>query len=166
MTTTNTILTANQRKAELSFAYLAALSVFAGYSCQRGPEPDQDSVDATIRSGDSMRSQFDVQLKSTSVPARRQDGLHFRLSQKNYNDLILKRQSPLILVVLELPTEDKDWLECTTDHLLLRRCARWMSLRGRTPIETGSKVVVIPDTQRFTETSLEQLMDRARWRTL
>ena len=163
---TDTILTTNQRKAELSFAYLAALSVFAGYTCQRGPEPDQDSVDATIRSGDSMRSQFDVQLKSTSVPDRRQDGLHFRLRQKNYNDLTLKRQSPLILVVLELPTEEKDWLECAAGHLLLRRCAWWMSLRGRAPIDTGSKVLVIPDTQRLNETSLEQLMARARGRTL
>lgn len=166
MRLTNTILTDNQRKAELSFAYLSALSVFAGYTCQRGPEPDRDSIDATIRSGDSMRSQFDVQLKSTSVPDRRQDGLHFRLRQKNYNDLTLKRQSPLILVVLELPAEDTDWLECTYDHLLLRRCAWWISLHGRAPIEAGSKAVVIPDTQRFTETSLEELMDRARGRTL
>ena len=95
-----------------------------------------------------------------------QDGLHFRLRRKNYNDLTLKRQSPLILVVLELPAEDKDWIECTTDHLHLRRCAWWLSLRGGAPTEAGSKTVVIPDTQRFTETSLEQLMNRARGRTL
>ena len=163
---TDTILSTNHRKAELSFAYLAALSAFAGYTCQRGPEPDQDSIDSTIRSGDSMRSQFDVQLKSTSVPMRRQDGLHFRLHRKNYNDLTLKRQSPLILVVLELPTDEKDWLACTADQLLLRRCAWWMSVRGREPIDTDSKVVVIPDAQRLNETSLEHLMDRARRRTL
>ena len=162
----DTFLSTNQRKAELSFAYLAALSVFAGYTCQRGPEPDLDSIDATIRSGDSMRSQFDIQLKSTSVPERRPDGLHFRLHRKNYNDLTLKRQSPLILVVLELPVEEKEWLECTAEHLLVRRCAWWMSLRGRSPIATGSKVVVIPHAQRLHETSLEQLMDRARGRTL
>lgn len=162
----DTILSANQRKAELSFAYLAALSAFAGYTCQRGPEPDLDSIDATIRSGDSMRSQFDVQLKATSVPDRRQDGIHFRLHRKNYNDLTLKRQSPLILVVLELPIHENDWLVCTADQLLLRRCAWWMSLRGHTPIDAGSRVVKIPDTQRLTETSLEQLMNRSRGRTL
>ena len=163
---TDTILSTNHRKAELSFAYLAALSAFAGYTCQRGPEPDQDSIDATLRSGDSMRSQFDVQLKSTSVPVRRQDGLHFRLDRKNYNDLTLKRQSPLVLVVLELPVEERDWLVCTADHLLLRRCAWWMSVRGREPIDTGSRVVVIPYAQRLNETSLVHLMDRAGRRTL
>ena len=31
------ILSNNDRKAELSFAYLAALAAKAGYTCQRGP---------------------------------------------------------------------------------------------------------------------------------
>ena len=40
------ILTDNDRKAELSFAYLAALAAKAGHTCQRGPQPDVDSIDA------------------------------------------------------------------------------------------------------------------------
>ena len=39
----------NQRKAELSFAYLSALCAMLGYTCQRGPTPDEDSIDATVR---------------------------------------------------------------------------------------------------------------------
>lgn len=35
-----------------------------GYTCQRGPQPDTDSIDATINSGDLMRTRFDVQLKA------------------------------------------------------------------------------------------------------
>lgn len=31
------ILTDNDRKAELSFAYLAALAAYAGFTCQTGP---------------------------------------------------------------------------------------------------------------------------------
>ena len=94
---TDGILTDNDRKAELSFAYLASLAAKAGYTCQRGPQPDVDSIDATIRSGDPMRTQFDVQLKATSTPNKKEDGLHFRLSRKNYNDLITTRMTPLIL---------------------------------------------------------------------
>ena len=102
----DSILTDNDRKAELSFAYLAALAAHAGYICQRGPQPDVASVDATIRAGDA--TQFDVQLKSTSVPNLKTDGLHFRLPRKNYNDLVAERTTPLILIVLELPPEDSD----------------------------------------------------------
>lgn len=70
------ILSDNDRKAELSFAYIAALAAHAGYTCQRGPDPDLASVDATIRSGDASGTQFDVQLKATSTPSRGGDGLH------------------------------------------------------------------------------------------
>ena len=63
------ILTDNDRKAELSFAYVAALAAHAGYTCQRGPQPDVASVDATIRSGDASYTQFDVQLRRHQLPA-------------------------------------------------------------------------------------------------
>lgn len=102
------------RKAELSFAYLGALCAYAGYICQRGPQPDRGSVDATVRAGGTMHPQFDVQLKATAVPDRRPDGLHFRLPGNNYADLAeAKRTSPIVLVVLELPSHEKDWLSCT-----------------------------------------------------
>ena len=94
------ILTDNDRKAQLSFAYLSALAAKAGYTCQPGPQPDVDSIDATVRCGDRLRTQFDVQLKATSTPDKKEDGLHFRLPRKNYNDLTAARMSPLILVVL------------------------------------------------------------------
>lgn len=68
VTMDDAILSDNDRKAELSFAYLVALAAHAGYTCQRGPQPDVASVDATIRSGDETGTQFDVQLKATSTP--------------------------------------------------------------------------------------------------
>ena len=72
----------NDRKAELSFAYLAALAARAGHPCQRGPRPDMDGIDATIRSGDAVRTQCDVQLEATSNSDKKRDGPHFRLSGK------------------------------------------------------------------------------------
>ncbi len=106
---TNPVLTDNHRKAELSFAYLAALAAHAGYTCQRGPDPDTASVDATIRAGDDFGTQFDVQLKATSAPAKKPDGLRFPLSKKNHDDLIANsRSTPLFLLVLELPQDESD----------------------------------------------------------
>ena len=156
------ILRDNDRKAELSFAYIVALAAKAGYTCQRGPLPDVDSIDVTIRSGDSLRTQFDVQLKATSAPDRKEDGLHFRLPKKNYNDLTSARASPLILLVLELPTEEGRWLECSVEHLTMRRCGWWASLSGREPTDADSKTIVIPTTQRLGAGGIAPLMEWIR----
>ncbi len=143
------ILTDNDRKAELSFAYVAALAAHAGCTCQRGPQPDVASVDATIRSGDATGAQFDVQLKATSAPRRRTNGLHFRLSRKNYNDLVADRMTLLLLIVLELPSADADWLECTVEYLTMRRCGWWASLSGRAPTDAETTTIVMPNEQRI-----------------
>ena len=68
---TDALLSDNQRKAEISHAFLAALAARDGYSMQRGPDPDVDSIDATIRSGVPRREAIDVQLKATATPTRR-----------------------------------------------------------------------------------------------
>ena len=160
---TDGILTDNDREAELSFAYLAALAAKADYTCQRGPQPDVDSIDATIRSGDSMRTQFDVQLKATSAPDRKEDGLHFRLSRKNYNDLInTTRTTPLILLVLELPSDETEWLECSVEHVTMRRCGWWASLPGSEPTDAASRMIVVPTVQRFGPGGIAPLTARLR----
>lgn len=40
----------------------------------------------------------------------------------------------LLLIVLELPPADTDWLECIVEHLTMRLCGWWASLSsGRAP---------------------------------
>lgn len=150
------------RKAELSFAYLAAVSAMAGYTCQRGPQPDVDSIDATVRAGGRMRPTLDVQLKATASPNRYADGLHLQLSRKNYDDLRMERTAALILVVLELPVDPDAWLECGTEQLIMRRCAWWESLAGCPDIEGASRVITIPETQRFDMVAMQYLIERIR----
>ncbi len=159
----DTLLHPPDRKAELSFAYLGALCAYVGYSCQRGPQPDRGSVDATVRAGGTMNPQFDVQLKATAVPDRKEDGLHFRLLANNYADLAEpERTSPLLLVVLELPSCEEDWLTCTEQELALRRCAWWASLRGADQSDQKTITITIPNDQRLAPDTLRELMDRVR----
>ena len=162
---TNAVLTDNDRKEALSFVYLNALSAIAGYTCQGGPQPDRNSVDAIVWGGSPTSPQIHVQLKSTSSPDRKSDGLHFQLSRKNYNDL-RNSHNPFILVILELPEHQSDWLDCGPERLIMRRCAWWLSLKGHPEIETDSRVVVIPESQRLDVDALKLLMDMARQRSL
>ncbi len=156
------LLSDKDRKAELSFAYLWSLAAFAGFTCQPGPQPDRDSVDAIVKAGGSMRPQIDVQLKATSSPRRLSDGLHFQLRRKNYDDLRASRMCPIILVVLELPEDPSDWLDCDTERLVMRRCAWWASIAGDSATDRDSKTVVLPESQSLNPDAMQSLMDEAR----
>ena len=157
------ILSENDRKSNLSFSYLHALSSAAGFACELGPNPDRYSVDAIIRSGEPGKPQIDVQLKSTSAPDLRDDGLHFRLGAKNYNDLReIPRGCPIILVVLELPEDSDEWISVNNDGMTIRARAWWQSIEGLPEIADGSsKTVVLPESQILTPESLVYLMSRA-----
>ena len=154
-------LSENDQKEALSYAYLHALAAECGYSCQRGPQPDADSIDATIRAKGGMRSQVDVQLKGTAVPAVKDGDLRFRLRRKNYNDLCARRCTPLVLVVLELPRRRKEWLSWSPEELILRRRAWWLFMEGATAIESETKTVVLPGGQLLSPDELRRIMDRA-----
>ena len=158
------ILTDNYRKSELSFACLSAICAMAGYTCQRGPDPDLDSIDAIVKAGGFARPQIDVQLKSTSTPDLKGGVLHFPLSRKNYDDLAGLRQNPAILAVLELPPDPAEWLNCDAERLILRRRLWWTSLEGSPPIHTDSRTVRIPQSQFLTPDSLKELVAEARER--
>ena len=158
------ILTDNYRKSELSFACLSAICAVAGYTCQRGPDPDLDSIDAIVKAGGLARPQIDVQLKSTSAPDLKEGALHFRLRRKNYNDLAGYRQNPVILAVLELPSDPAEWLNCDAERLILRRRLWWISLEGRPLLQASGRTVEIPQSQFLTPDSLKDIVSNARQR--
>ena len=159
---TSGTLNDNQRKAALSFACLAALSAVAGFTCEKGPEPDVWKVDGILRSGGHK---IDVQLKSTSSPQRRADGLHFRLDRPTYDTLRDEdRLCPIVLVVLELPENPARWLERTSESLIMRRCLWWESLTEYPEIDMDSKVIVIPGNQQLDPATVEKLMGQTRQR--
>ena len=147
----------------MSHAYIYALAVNGGYAYQPGPQPDRISVDAMIISGEKSKPQIDVQLKAASSPRIREDGLRFRLGAKNYNDLReIPRRNPIILVVLELPRDRNDWLDCDGEGLTMRRRAWWLSLAGYPETDAETQTVTLPQSQLLTPDSLDDLMERER----
>ena len=159
MTTPPPTLRENDQKEVISFAYLSAISALAGYNCQPGPAPDRNSVDAIVWPGEGMLN-INVQLKSTASPDWQEDGLHFRLRRKNYDEL-RTATLPAILVVLELPEDEESWFECDSDNLIMRRCAWWLSLKEHPEIDTQSRVVTLPMEQRLDIDELKRLMGLA-----
>ena len=160
------LLSEADRKERLSVAWLGAMAAVAGFA-SGPPEPDRDSVDLTLSAGGPRHPRMDVQLKATSRPMVREDGLHYRLRRKNYDDLReADRMVPLILVVVQLPRKEARWMDFSDQRMVLRRRAWWMSLKGAKGIKRSSKTVVLPTDQRLDVNELIELMWRARDRTL
>ena len=161
---TGTLLSGPDQKEGLSLAYVEALVARAGYSTS-APVPDRDSVDLRIMAGGKHRPALDLQLKATADLAKSQAGfLRFRLPIKNYDDLRVTTQTPRLLVVLELPKDESRWMTVTTEELVLRRRAYWLSLQqGHDEILGQQTVTVrIPEDNLFDVEALRTLMERSR----
>ena len=161
---TATLLTGPDQKEGLSLAYVKALAARAGFSTAV-PEPDRDSVDLRIMAGGPRRPALDLQLKATADLAEAQDGFRrFRLRIKNYNDLRVETQTPRLLVVLDLPQDEAQWMTVTTEELVLRRRAYWVSLqRAHEEVMSQETVTVpIPEGNVFDVATLQTLMERSR----
>ena len=161
---TATLLTGPDQKEGLSLAYVKALAARAGFSTAV-PEPDRDSVDVRIMAGGPRRPALDLQLKATADLAEAQDGVRrFRLRIKNYNDLRVETQTPRLLVVLDLPEDEAQWMTVTNEELVLRRRAYWVSLQQdhEEVVRQETVTVRIPEGNVFDVTTLQTLMERSR----
>ena len=161
---TDGLLTGPDRKEGLSLVYAKALAVRAGYSVSV-PEPDRDSVDLRIQAGGAHRPALDLQLKATTSIGEPRDGsLSFRISIKNYNDLRIDTQTPRLLVVLELPDDEAQWMTVTLEELILRRRAYWLNLQQdhKEIISQKTVTVRIPEQNIFGVETLQKLMEQSR----
>lgn len=165
------LLTENNIKAELSYAYLHAVASRAGFGCEiAGRMSDGAGVDALIRFRERLaadavftESVIEVQLKATSEPPILQNGRYsFPLKRDHYeklraSDIGLRR----FLVVLFLPADEADWLGHSAEQLLLKKCAYWCSLRGAASTMNETKrTVYLPQVNVFSVPGLRGLMTR------
>jgi hypothetical protein len=157
------LMAVTDREEALSRAYVAAVAAGAGYVTSV-MDFDRDGVDIQIRAGGTMRPSLDIQLKATINLGEAKGGtFRFPLKRRNYDLLLAETMIPRILVVLDLPRNEADWLQVRTDSLTLRRCAYWASLGGLS--ETGNKesvTILIRSSNRFDVDSLKALMQQAR----
>lgn len=167
------LLTENNIKAELSYAYLHAIAARAGLGCEiGGRHSDGAGVDAVIRARERFRPDsvfthftIEVQLKATSSrPAVDPRGRYaFSLTLDHYDKLRdPEAQAQLILVVLFLPEDRESWLSHSAECLITRRCAYWVSLRGAPASpNAASQTVYVPQSNLFSVEGLRSVMATA-----
>ena len=159
------LLTDNDRKEALSWAYVRAVAGFAGYTVSV-EDFDRDGIDLRIQAGGRLSPAIGIQLKATEhLGDVRRDG-NYRyndLPVRNYERLIRPSQVPRYLVLLALPPDGSNWLDVSVDRLMMQRCAYWVSLAGETEKDNrGTVTVSIPPGNLFDPDALQQLLEWSR----
>lgn len=161
------LLASTDCEEALSRVYVAAVAAVAGYATAT-MDFDRDGVDVQIRAGGSMRPSLDLQLKATINLGEQNRGQYrYPLKRRNYDLLREQTMVPRLLVLLDLPIDQVDWLLVTPEQLVLRRCAYWVNLAGFQETENKETVTISAyAANRFDVDGLKALMELARTGTI
>ncbi len=105
---------------------------------------------------------LDIQAKTSTAVVVSSSHVLYDLEVKYYDDLRDPTVGcPRILVLLVLPEEETNWTQQTEEHLLLRRCAYWMSLKSMESTTNIKTIrISIPRTNVLSVEALRQLMEK------
>jgi len=162
------MLTENDVKEELSYAYVHAVASLAQFSCEN-VRKDRDSIDMQICArgrlhpeSTLMSPQLGAQVKASVIEPVPDGSFDFRLTLKNYNDLRQRSMIPRILIVFAMPADPGEWHALSEEALLLRKCAYWCSLLGAPDSQNDKyQVIQISRSNVLTARALRELMVRA-----
>lgn len=162
------MMTRNHRQEALCRAYVQAIAALAGMASAK-PDPDY-GVDLLLRNIEQRgqrrldtRAQLDFQLRSTTRANISETIVSYDLDVQTYDFLREESLIRCLLVVLVLPENESLWLSQSTDELIVRHCAYWLSLRGAEPVAATSSVRIgIPRSQVFSVQAVRAIMNRLR----
>jgi len=165
------MLNENDKKAELSYAYLHAVAAAAGFACSdTNRHLDGCGVDARV----DIRERLDaaahltefslpIQLKATSAKLPIVEGrISFPLDVDQYDKLRVTTVSiPKLIVLMTLPEEVESWLNVSAESLVARHCARWTCIQGQPDSANAATVTVRFHLDRvLTPSALRELARR------
>jgi Domain of unknown function (DUF4365) len=169
------LLSENEIEAELSYAYVHAVSARAGFACEyAGRHSDRAGIDARIHIRERLAPHavftdfsIEVQLKATSLePVLQDDRYSYWLTLDHYDKLRdVGTRNVRLLVVLFLPGDRSQWLLHSEDGLVTKRCAYWVCLQGAAASDNrAGQTVYIPRTNCFSHDGLRRLATRVACR--
>lgn len=159
-------LTREQSQEALSVAYVRFVAARAGYVVTKY-DPDMDGIDLRISARGLGHPAIECQLKATINLRQRADGTRsYALASDNYELLRGGAQTPRLLVILDLPRDEAQWMTITHEQLALRRCAYWVDLTNHPSRDNVSSVTVdVPNDNLFDVDALTKLMEESRRRS-
>jgi hypothetical protein len=164
------VLTQAHRKECLSLAFIHALSGFAGSGLD-SPRVHDYGVDGTWREIKTQGTRHvesgfavDFQLKATTNWSLADDNIKYDLEVKTYNDFVERDATAIhiILAVLCLPKLENQWIACSEDELIIRRCCYWTRVIGKRSRARSTKRILIPRTNLLSPEAIRMFLAEAR----
>lgn len=162
------MLTTKTMEAELSIAYVHAVSAHSGFGMEV-TRVDLDSVDVTINAKGPLTSSSTIFSPSVSIQLKasfdcdmsRPKIIPFDLKMKNYDDLRAPTLVPRILVLLSLPESQEQWVTHSVNDLILKNCAYWICLHGYPAVSNETKKrVEIPKANIFSQQKIREILEK------
>ena len=162
---TDALLPSEGREEALSKAYVHGVAAAAGYTTA-DYDYDRSGTDLLVQGGGTLSPMLALQLKATvnfrPLQATGGERFSFQLKAAAYEWLRRDSLVPRLLVVLDLPRAEREWITITTEELVLRRCAYWLNLHGSPEVSANRPTVHIPKSQVFDVAGLQGLMEASR----
>jgi len=158
-------------ESELSYAYLHAVASAAGINCHSANRhADNRGIDATLTCWQHFEGCYKedidikVQLKATIAKPTETDShfSYFFTGIKQYDSLRAETKCQhRLLVVLFLPPKKEEWLNISSEQLILKNCAYWVSLRGADVCTNATGTTVyLPKEQLLAPKNLLNIFER------
>ena len=157
-------------KERLSVAYVKTVSAKAGaqYMTPDGAEYGTDgSISRVTILPDGSFSNtgwtFHCQLKATINWIEQEDHIAYDMDPDAYNKLVTwEGNSPCLLILLRLPSNEQEWLNLDEESLILKNCCYYKHLIGSRTDNTSSIRIRIPRNQLFTPEAVNFLLDHMK----
>ncbi len=160
-------MTLEDKQEQLSLAILHATCAKAGFGFHiSGRIQDNWGWDAAadvLEKLDPASTFWDFKMKFQLKATRQQltfsNGRYsFPVEVAHYNRLreAAGSDAPTYLVVFQMPADELEWVDCSPEQLVLRRCLRWVSLRGAEEVDQGSITVYLPEAHVLTPDALRK----------
>jgi hypothetical protein len=164
------MITTQHKQEQLSRAYINAVVADAGHVFQPASELDY-GVDGSVKQIKVVNKRrcesgysFDVQLKATTTWEVDNEYIIYDVEAKTYNDLSLRfserRATEIVLAVLCLPANEREWLTISQEELVLKKCCYWCQLKDGPTNNTSSKRIKIPICNILSPESVERLLSK------
>lgn len=144
----------------MSLAFVRLIAARHTCMVQANEGADMGSIDATLQSSAQPRRLFNIQLKATSSPLDVVGGeACFDLPINNYNDLRATDVTvPQLLVVMQLPRDEAQWLVVNPAEAIVRERAWWTDLWGAPSVDNASTIrVKFPSDRTFSNDALTRI---------
>jgi hypothetical protein len=161
------VTTTQHQQEDLSRAYVQAVAAMCGltYSTDNHDYGIDLTLKSIIRKGNVFVPTglgLDIQAKAATLAEVGTGQVKYVPDARGYNILCdSSARTARILVLLVLPEDPSQWVTVTEVGLVIRRCAYWLSLKGRPPTQNKKSITVtLPRKNLFSVDGLHTIMNR------